>query len=93
MIDLDDLSSIGDGPSCPNCGRATDWLNCWNGCEAGIFDYDNHLQYEDPLWYDEDDFEVCDVCRGRGGWRRCPDCEECFDTLPGEQAGPKEFQG
>lgn len=29
------------------------------------------LMEEDPLWYDEDDWEDCDICRGAGGYREC----------------------
>ena len=41
-----------------------EWVNCWNGCDDGYFD----VYEEDPLWYDPGDTEMCDVCKGKGGW-------------------------
>lgn len=78
MIDINDLEAIGMGPPCPKCGDATDWLRCWKCGGEGY----HELYDEDPLWYDEDDIETCDVCMGHGGWWRCWDCKECFDRLP-----------
>jgi hypothetical protein len=53
---------------CPVCGTCMEWEDCWNGCDDGYFD----MYEEDPLWYDEDDVEVCDICEGRGGYWVCP---------------------
>jgi hypothetical protein len=30
---------------------------------------------EDPLWWSPNDFEICDVCKGKGGFWIC-DCDE-----------------
>ena len=37
----------------------------------------DELQFEDPLWYSEGDFVICDTCNGEGGFTRCIDskCE------------------
>ena len=52
---------------CAQCGNLMEWEDCWNcGGEGYIELYD-----EDPLWYDEDDTERCDECRGNGGWWHC----------------------
>lgn len=56
---------------CPTCGCGMEWQDCWNGCDEGYLS----LYDEDPLWYDEDDTEVCSVCDGRGGWWVCPEAE------------------
>ena len=62
---------IGEFPVCSVCGIPMEWQDCWNGCDDGLFSpYD-----EDPLWYDEDDTEVCDICEGKGGWWVCPNAE------------------
>lgn len=41
------------------------------GCEDGFF----NMHDDDPLWYDEDDTEMCDICEGRGGYWVCPNAE------------------
>lgn len=53
---------------CPICGCGMEWESCWNGCDDGYMS----LYDEDPLFYDEDDTEVCSVCDGCGGWWVCP---------------------
>ena len=58
--------------SCPECGHSpVRSRQCSNlGCEDGWIDrYD-----EDPLWYDEDDPEMCAECWGSGVERWCPKC-------------------
>lgn len=58
-------------PVCTVCGAPMEWQDCWNGCDDGYFD----LYDEDPLWYDEDDVQACDICDGKGGYWVCPDAE------------------
>lgn len=53
---------------CFICGNYMEWEDCWNGCDDGY----HNLYDEDPLWYDEDDIEVCTICEGRGGYWVCP---------------------
>ena len=57
--------------SCPVCGcEMSEWEECWQiGCDDGWI---SDLYESDPLWYDEDDVEMCDVCQGKGGWWVCP---------------------
>lgn len=55
---------------CSVCGAYMEWVDCWNCDGKGGRDGDD-LMEEDPLWYDEDDWEDCDVCRGRGGYWEC----------------------
>lgn len=93
MSDIsDDLENIGMGPACPQCGNATDWLPCWNCGGEGGFDGEE-LMAEDPLWYDEDDYEPCGECLGHGGHWRCWDCKKCFDKseFPKEAWEDSEF--
>jgi hypothetical protein len=58
--------------ACPKCGHTPiHWRECTQlGCEDGwISRYE-----EDPLWYDEDDLEMCDECWGTGIEKWCPAC-------------------
>lgn len=77
MIDVNDLEAVGMGPECPKCGNPTDWLPCGYCSGEGY----HELYEEDPFWYDEDDIETCDECRGLGGVWRCWDCKECFGPI------------
>jgi hypothetical protein len=52
---------------CTICGHHMDWRDCWSCGGAGEFS----LYDEDPLWYDEDDYDMCDVCQGTGGYWQC----------------------
>lgn len=54
-------------PFCSICGGLMAWEPCWNGCDEGYID----LYEEDPLFYDEDDCELCQICEGRGGYWVC----------------------
>lgn len=63
-------------PFCPICGAPMYWEECWSGCDEGY-----HSRYdEDPLFYDEDDCEVCDICQGKGGYWVCLSPEEHVET-------------
>ena len=79
-VDIDDLDALGMGPACPDCGGPTDWLRCHAGCDEGVFTYEDHLQFEDPLWYDVGDEEPCADCNGRGGWWFCSYCGNSLHT-------------
>ena len=54
---------------CPQCGSEMMRRDCTD-CEGGFRD----LYEEDPLWYDEDDFEECDTCGGHGAYVWCREC-------------------
>lgn len=71
----DDLENIGMGFDCAECESSTSWLPCWNCGGEGGFDGEE-LMNEDPLWYDIDDYRVCDICRGKGGWHYCIVCRK-----------------
>ena len=53
--------------TCAICGSFMFWEDCWNGCEDGYLD----CFEEDPMWYDEGDVRICDVCEGKGGFYIC----------------------
>lgn len=58
---------------CPkhgDVGENTAWVPCWTGCDEGYFD----AYEDDPINCDPGDLEVCDECRGRGGWVVCGEC-------------------
>ncbi len=69
---------------CRVCGGPMDWEDCWQCGGKGGRDGDD-LMAEAPMWYSEDDFEVCEECDGRGGYWQCI-------NLPHEEAkqGSKE---
>ena len=41
------------------------WVECWQCGGQGFLDGFHEV---DPLWYDEDYTEECDICNGAGGW-------------------------
>lgn len=59
---------LDDDMTCEFCGAQKEWEDCWNGCDDGYLS----LYDEDPLFYDEDDQELCPICDGDGGWWVCP---------------------
>lgn len=68
---------------CARCGSSCHWIDCWNGCDDGYLNF-----YElDPLWYDDDYDQPCDVCQCRGGWQTClSEPEWCeANPLPGRE--------
>ena len=69
---MDDYQ-IDHDQSCPKCGHSS---ICWQhcsviGCDDGWIDM---YEYDDPLWYDEGDYEMCRECRGTGIEKWCPGC-------------------
>lgn len=57
-----------DAVDCERCHCcATEWVECWNGCENGSFD----AYEDDPLWFSAGERELCGACRGAGGYRLC----------------------
>ena len=59
-------------PRCECCDMT--WEDCWNCGGEGGRDGDE-LMSEDPFWWSPNDFEICDVCKGKGGFWIC-DCDE-----------------
>lgn len=76
FADVDPLASYppDEGDDCDRycaiCGGYLDWVDCWNCGGKGGRDGDD-LMEEDPMWYCEDDWEDCDVCRSTGGYWEC----------------------
>jgi hypothetical protein len=68
---------------CARCGSSCYWEDCSNGCEDG---YLNRYE-EDPLWYDNDYDQLCEICCGRGGWQLCDSGHEWCQAnpLPGQE--------
>ena len=68
---------------CARCGSSCDYQSCTQ-CDDGYSDTD---WAEDgcPVFYSQPD--VCDVCRGRGGWHRCLSSPEYCEAnpLPGRE--------
>lgn len=63
---------MNEPPCCPTCGCEMEWVDCSNGCDEG----EVNRYHEDPLWYGSEDeaWERCPVCNGRGGRWVCPVC-------------------
>lgn len=73
--EIDDDPLEADDPSiCPQCGAERERVEC-DQCEDGIIDAET-LMMEDPMWYDEDSWEYCGQCGGKGGWWICWHCQE-----------------
>ena len=62
-----------DDEACPKCGHSpTHSRRCAQmGCEDGYIDMH---EYDDPLWYDEGEEEMCRECYGTGVEKWCPSC-------------------
>lgn len=67
---------------CTICGGYMDWVDCWQCGGTGGRDGDDLMQ-EDPFWYTLDDWEECDICQGKGGYRECA-------SIPHEDDANKE---
>ena len=77
VVEVDEIEQ--EYELCPICGaEKSEWEECWQiGCEDGWI---TDLYESDPMWYDEDDIEMCGECQGKGGWWICP-------NLPHPEAG------
>lgn len=56
--------------NCPKCNVGMRARSCESCAGEGFIE----LYDEDPLWYDEDDTEVCDRCNGHGVETWCGEC-------------------
>lgn len=68
-------AQLEEWPVCKICGSSMAWEDCGE-CDDGFID----LYDEDPIFYDEDETEVCEMCKGNGGWWFCPNAKN--HTLP-----------
>lgn len=68
----DDYINFTDDP-CPKCGNLMVTKEC-NRCGGEGMTEPGELYELDPLWYDPNDVERCDECRGRGYWEWCQKC-------------------
>lgn len=64
---------VPDVRTCPDCGAEMESTDCDDCGGEGETAY-GELAAFDPLWYDEDDTEPCDLCGGTGVSWYCPDC-------------------
>lgn len=70
MSDLSSETVVGNDCYCGACGHLKESVSCWSCGGEGYHD----LYEDDPLWYDEDDIEHCDVCNGKGFYYVCAGC-------------------
>ena len=67
----------GEEVVCATCGGDVVWDECYN-CEDG---YSDHECGEDCCCcINPEPNVICDVCKGLGGWWRCPSCESKSKT-------------
>lgn len=60
---------------CARCGSSdVERVDCGACGGEGYHDWEE-LQFEDPLWYQPGDTEVCHQCNGEGGWWACYACQ------------------
>lgn len=52
---------------CEECESEMTWEDCWQCGGEGF----RELYEEDPLWYEPNDTEQCDICEGKGGYYVC----------------------
>ena len=56
---------------CPRCNCcSTYWVEC-PYCGGEGWTDGEELIMEDPMWYSPDDFRICNVCNGTGGYYEC----------------------
>lgn len=62
-----------DEYQCPKCGAyPTRFMRCPEiGCDDGLVDMH---EYDDPMLFDEGDYERCQSCKGTGWLRWCGKC-------------------
>ena len=57
---------------CSMCGTQLEWVQCYECGGEGDFDAND----EDPVNFAPgEEYETCQLCRGRGGWLDCPASE------------------
>lgn len=66
---------------CPACGELAKRFQC---SDCGGEGY-RELYDEDPLWYDPDETETCEICNGTGTYWICP---HCSITAPTDSPAP-----
>ena len=67
---MNDDYAVDDEYRCPHCKHVGIHHRHCDVCEDG---YISHYE-EDPLWYNEDDCELCPECHGYGVQQWCPVC-------------------
>lgn len=55
---------------CARCASSMEFEDCGSCGGEGITG-PGELHEQDPLWYDEGDYEICHQCGGAGGWLLC----------------------
>jgi hypothetical protein len=55
---------------CARCGSSLNWVQC-GACGGEGITGPGELYEQDPLWYDQDDYESCHQCDGESSWPSC----------------------
>ncbi len=53
------------------CGKEMFFRDCWSCDGEGGHDGEWLKEHNAPLWFDDDDWEPCDICQGERGWWTC----------------------
>lgn len=72
---------------CARCGSSIEWEQC-GACGGEGITAPGELYEQDPLWYDQDDYEPCHQCNGDASWGICLSSPEWCNShpIPGREA-------
>jgi hypothetical protein len=75
---------------CARCGSTLEWESC-EACGGEGITGPGELYEQDPLWYDEDDYEPCHQCNGEASWPICVSTPEWCEAnpMPGREKTPR----
>jgi hypothetical protein len=75
---------------CARCGSTLEWEGC-GACDGEGITGPGELYEQDPLWYDEDDYEPCHQCDGEASYPICVSSEEYCQAhpMPGREETPR----
>jgi hypothetical protein len=68
---------------CARCGSSLSWETC-SSCGGEGITGAGELHEMDPLWYDQDDYEVCHECDGESSFPFCLSSGEWCNANPME---------
>ena len=66
---------------CARCGSSLEWHEC-SACGGEGITGPGELYEQDPLWYDQDDYETCHQCGGEASFPSCLSSEEWCKNHP-----------
>ena len=64
---------MSDSRKCEKCGNSLAWIDCIE-CDEGLSGHD--CGEDCCVCADPEPNEICDACKGQGGWWVCLDCAD-----------------